>query len=50
MRCIRAKIGQTLNLTIYDLDYVKKSHWLLDPKIDDKDIYQNKRNKWLRKI
>lgn len=43
-----ARIGQTLNLTIYDLDYAKKEVWLLDPKSDDRDIYQNKRNKWLK--
>ena len=43
-----ARIGQALNATIYDIDYDKKEVWLLDPKGDDKDIYENKRSKWLK--
>ncbi|MCG3683870.1 tyrosine-type recombinase/integrase [Aliarcobacter butzleri] len=43
-----ARIGQALNLTIYDLDYEEKEVWLLDPKGDDKDIYGNKRKQWLK--
>lgn len=43
-----ARIGQTLNLTIYDIDYDKQEIWLLDPKGDDKDIYGNSRRKWLK--
>lgn len=44
-----ARIGQALNLTIYDIDYKKKDIWLIDPKSDDKDIYGNKRREWLKK-
>lgn len=43
-----ARIGQSLNLTIYDLNYEKNEVWLLDPKGDDKDIYGNSRRKWLK--
>lgn len=43
-----ARIGQALNLTIYDVDYEKQEVWLIDPKSDDKDIYGNKRVKWLK--
>ena len=43
-----ARIGQTLNLTLYDIDYEKEEIWLIDPKSDTKDIYRNKRSKWLR--
>lgn len=43
-----ARIGQALNLTIYDLDYDRYEVWLLDPKSDDKDLYGNKRNLWLK--
>lgn len=42
-----ARIGQALNLTIYDLGYDKQEVWLIDPKSEDKDIYGNKRSKWL---
>jgi integrase len=42
-----ARIGQALNLTIYDLNYDKQEVWLIDPKSEDKDIYGNKRSKWL---
>lgn len=43
-----ARIGQALNLTLYDLDYNKKDIWLLDPKNDYTDISGNKRRIWLR--
>ena len=43
-----ARIGQALNLTLYDIDYDKKEVWLLDPKSEDKDIYNNKRQSWLK--
>jgi len=43
-----ARIGQALNLTLYDIDYSKKEVWLLDPKSDDEDIFGNKRIQWLR--
>ncbi len=44
-----ARIGQALNLTLYDIDYEKLEIWLLDPKSDEKDIYGNKRREWLKK-
>jgi len=43
-----ARIGQALNLTLYDIDYENKEIWLLDPKSDNKDIYGNKRREWLK--
>ncbi len=43
-----ARIGQALNLTLYDIDYENQEVWLLDPKSDDKDIYGNKRRLWLK--
>lgn len=43
-----ARIGQALNLTIYDVDYENQEIWLIDPKSDDKDIYGNRRVKWLK--
>ncbi len=42
-----ARIGQALNITLYDIDYDKKEVWLLDPKSDYPDIYGNKRKEWL---
>lgn len=42
-----ARIGQTLNLTIYDLDYEKKDVWLFDPQGDDIDLNGNVRSQWL---
>jgi len=43
-----ARIGQALNLTLYDIDYDKQEVWLIDPKSDDRnDIYGNKRRIWL---
>lgn len=43
-----ARIGQALNLTLYDIDYEKQDVWLLGPKSDDVDIYDNKRRIWLK--
>ena len=43
-----ARIGQALNLTLYDIDYDKKDVWLLDPKGDSLDVYGNKRRVWLK--
>lgn len=43
-----ARVGQALNLTLYDIDYDKEEVWLIDPKSDDKDIYDNKRKAWLK--
>jgi integrase len=42
-----ARIGQALNLTLYDIDYDKQDVWLIDPKSDKKDIYSNNRARWL---
>ena len=42
-----ARIGQALNLTLYDIDYENQEVWLLDPKSDNIDIYGNKRRVWL---
>ncbi len=41
------RIGQALNLTLYDIDYENQEVWLLDPKSDNIDIYGNKRRVWL---
>jgi len=43
-----ARIGQALNLTLYDIDYEKQEIWLLNPKNDDEDIYSNQRRVWLK--
>jgi len=43
-----ARIGQALNLTLYDIDYDRQEVWLLDPKSDEIDIYGNKRRVWLK--
>lgn len=43
-----ARIGQALNLTLYDIDYERQEVWLIDPKSDDLDIYGNKRRVWLK--
>lgn len=42
-----ARIGQALNLTLYDIDYENQEVWLFDPKSDNIDIYGNKRRVWL---
>ena len=44
-----ARIGQALNLTLYDIDYDKLEVWLIDPKSDEKDIYGKKRREWLKR-
>jgi len=43
-----ARIGQALNLTLYDIDYENNEVYLLDPKSDNKDVYGNKRRVWLK--
>lgn len=43
-----ARIGQALNLTLYDIDYENEEIWLIDPKSDNMDIYSNKRRVWLK--
>jgi integrase len=43
-----ARIGQALNLTLYDIDYDKEEVWLISPKSNEKDIYGNKRMIWLK--
>lgn len=43
-----ARIGQALNLTLYDIDYEISEVWLLNPKSDNKDIYGNRRREWLK--
>ncbi len=42
-----ARIGQILNLTLYDLDFNKKDVYLIDPKSDEKDQYNRSRRRWL---
>ncbi len=42
------RIGQALNLTLYDIDYENQEIWLLDPKSDNINIYGNKRRIWLK--
>jgi len=44
-----ARIGQALNLTLYDINYEDEEVWLIDPKSDNTDIYSNKRRIWLKK-
>jgi len=43
-----ARIGQALNLTLYDIDYDRQEVWLIDPKSDEIDINGNKRRAWLK--
>lgn len=47
MGACSARVGQALNLTIYDIDFEKEEVWLLDPTSTAKDIYGNNRKKWL---
>lgn len=47
MGACSARIGQAINLTLYDIDYEKEEVWLLDPSSDFVDIYGNYRKKWL---
>jgi len=42
-----ARIGQALNLTLYDIDYERQEVWLIDPKSDDFDISGYRRRQWL---
>lgn len=43
-----ARIGQALNLTLYDIDYERKEVWLLDPKSDDAGLDGRTRRVWLK--
>ena len=43
-----ARIGQALNLTLYDIDYSNKDVWLLKPNSDYIDMYGNTRRVWLK--
>ena len=47
-----ARIGQALNLTLYDIDYEKRAVWLLDPKGDEYPgihwVRAVPRKRWLR--
>jgi len=44
-----ARIGQALNLTLYDIDYDRKKVWLIDPKGDYwPEIDWVPRKRWLR--
>ena len=47
MGACSARIGQAVNLTLYDIDFENKEVWLIDPASDMKDIYGHSRNKWL---
>ncbi len=42
-----ARIGQALNLTIYDIGFADMQVWLLDPKGDDKGLDGIPRRLWL---
>jgi len=42
-----ARIGQALNLTIYDIDYEKQDVWLISPLSDEKDLRGLSRKQWL---
>jgi len=43
-----SRIGQALNMTLYDIDYDKEEIWLVNPKVDDEDLYGKKRRQWLK--
>lgn len=47
MGACSARVGQALNLTIYDIDYEKEEVWLMDPTSTSQDLYRNNRKKWL---
>lgn len=49
MGACSARIGQAINLTLYDIDYEKEDVWLLDPSSDYIDIYGHYRKQWLYK-
>ena len=42
-----ARIGQALNLTLYDIDYENQEVWLINPLSDEKDFRGYNRKKWL---
>jgi len=47
MGACSGRIGQAINLTLYDIDYEKEDVWLLDPSSDFIDIYGHYRKQWL---
>lgn len=47
MGACSARIGQAINLTLYDIDFEQEEVWLLDPSSDYIDIYGNYRKQWL---
>lgn len=47
MGACSARVGQALNLTLYDIDFEKEEVWLMDPTSTAIDIYGNNRKKWL---
>lgn len=47
MGACSARIGQAINLTLYDIDFEKEEVWLLDPTSDYIDIYGHYRKQWL---
>lgn len=47
MGACSARIGQALNLTLYDIDYEKEEVWLMDSTSTSQDLYGNNRKKWL---
>ncbi|WP_457560776.1 tyrosine-type recombinase/integrase [Caminibacter sp.] len=42
-----ARIGQALNLTIYDIDYDNQEVWLISPLSEEKDLRGLPRKQWL---
>lgn len=42
-----ARIGQALNLTLYDIDFNNEEVWLISPLSDEKDFRGVSRRKWL---
>ncbi len=47
MGACSARVGQAVNLTIYDIDFEKEEVWLIDPTSTRTDIYGHSRRKWL---
>jgi len=43
-----ARIGQALNLTLYDIDYENREVWLINPKSDDTGLISVSRRVWLK--
>ena len=42
-----ARIGQALNLTLYDIDFDKQEVWLISPLSEEKDLRGLNRRQWL---